>query len=77
MKKEKLGTEPAFPIAAEAFSTVVRRNQEPIGMSKRFYAACAVTQGMLSNPINDGMSAKRIVECAYQIADELLTQENE
>lgn len=71
MKKEKLGGEPAFGNISQS------NEKEYPGMSKRFYAACAVTQGMLSNPINDGMSAKRIVECAYQIADELLTQENE
>ena len=64
----------------------------PSGMSKRFYAACAAMQGLLSgyysNPDmmkildKDSMEEKMalstfIVDQSYYIADELLRQENE
>ena len=66
MKEEnKLGQKPAFPypLAYEH------------GMSKRFYAACAAMQGMLanSNVIYDWTS---ICNMSYELADELLKQEN-
>lgn len=48
------------------------------GVSKRFYAACAVMQGILANSqfITDcGGSSKVIIEYSYELADELLRQE--
>lgn len=83
---EKLGQEPAF-----ATSAMLSRDEDVYqsGMSKRFYAACAAMQGMLSNPniadqlksINKNISTKEsyaiVVRSAYSIADELLKQENE
>ena len=85
MNKEKLGQEPAFPCEvgfengeiAESHqngNTTVLFN----GMSKRFYAACAAMQGIISGiETSDliGPDAKHIVLDAYEIADELLKQE--
>lgn len=61
---------------------------ECTGMSKRFYAACAAMQGMISNKIemkhfrqsanNKGVSIiEAIAIIAYAYADELLKQENQ
>lgn len=81
MKEEKLGQEPAFPLPADVgvnyyFNKVI---PDPAnGMSKRFYAACAVMQGILANSqfITDcGGSPKVIIEYSYELADELLRQE--
>ena len=49
------------------------------GMSKRFYAACAAMQGLLSNPYPDiiWLDNKVICEMAYMFADKLLTQEED
>ena len=56
------------------------------GMSKRFYAACAAMQGLISNYpkerlVNDGFIActdhAQIVGQAYELADELLKQEQD
>ena len=53
-------------------------------MSKRFYAACAAMQGLLSNSFvntvlsqNPEVQNTEIVNKAYAIADELLKQENQ
>jgi hypothetical protein len=75
-KNNKLGQEPAFP--SENVSD---------GMSKRFYAACILMQGMLTNmqflksnsevAINNKLDADEcLVKTAYSLADELLKQEN-
>lgn len=48
------------------------------GVSKRFYAACAAMQGILANTQfrNDcGGSPEVIIEYSYELADELLRQE--
>jgi hypothetical protein len=76
MNKEKLGQEPAFPLKSEG----IANRQE--GMSKRFYAACAIMQGILANMSilehkKGNASFSRTVNVAYQAADELLKQENE
>lgn len=78
MNKEKLGQEPAFPMDFE------QRNDFQLGMSKRFYAACAAMNGLLSNPeiikamARDMKTAdKDLAKAAYEVADELLKQENE
>lgn len=48
------------------------------GVSKRFYAACAAMQGVLANPqfrSSVGGSPIEIIEYSYELADELLRQE--
>lgn len=72
MKKEKLVSEPAFGNISQS------NEKEYPGMSKRFYAACAAMQGILSNPTNGIMLENRgVVRQSYLLADELLIQENE
>jgi hypothetical protein len=71
---KKLGQEPAFPIEYSEYnkSGVLCKRQE-FGMSKRFYAACLIMQGLCV-----GMTKSRIkeyVKRSYIIADELLKQE--
>ena len=80
MKNEKLGQEPAFASITSKPNGVIEKQK---GMSKRFYAACAAMQGILSaNPketwgnINIPVP-KYLAKIAYQFADELLKQENE
>lgn len=66
---QKSGQEPAFASVSDRYI------QE--GMSKRFYAACAAMQGILSgSPIGGLPDDTKIVKIAYDIADELLKQEN-
>lgn len=50
-----------------------------LGISKRFYAACAAMQGLLSAYSGDKHlpSDNEIISSAYDLADELLKQENE
>jgi len=75
---EKLGQEPAFPV----LRNVGAYHQ---GMNKRFYAACAAMQGILSNESGftlDGIETTRTnltnkVKFAFMCADELLKQENQ
>lgn len=86
MKEEKLGQEPAFPLPADVgvnyyFNKVI---PDPAnGMSKRFYAACAAMQGMLAHstryhcrPEDSHLTWKQgMIKEAYELADELLRQE--
>ena len=44
------------------------------GMSKRFYAACAAMQGILSSGM-DYSDPRLVIRAAYEYADELLKQE--
>lgn len=64
----KLGQEPAFPNTdSQTFCND--------GMSKRFYAACAAMQGLISHY---GVAFEELhIQKAYYYADELLKQENE
>ena len=79
MKAEKLGKEPAFPASHEQFETIPTYK----GMSKRFYAACAAMQGMLAHstryhcrPEDSHLTWKQgLIKEAYELADELLRQE--
>lgn len=68
MENQKLGLEMAFG------------TQDFAGMSKRFYAACAAMQGILSSyagfPI-EKFPYSWIAESSYAMADELLKQENQ
>lgn len=73
---EKIGQEPAFPTYEQQGNPICWNTE--IGMSKRFYAACAAMQGILANS-PDGVSsvhARDYANMAYDIADELLKQEN-
>ena len=73
--KDKLGQEPAFATSAllGAGEAVFQE-----GMSKRFYAACAAMQGILSGQqLQTLPNDLEIVEMAYELADELLKQESE
>lgn len=88
---QNLGQEPAFPIIEEQYdgvSQVFKQECTSIGMSKRFYAACALMQGMLANikfleanSIAANQQSKKydefLVYTAYSLADELLKQENQ
>ena len=85
---EKLGQEPAF---AGSISANDGRDFYEEGMSKRFYAACAAMQGLLSNPerykyisekvilgeLSQQEATEKNIKKAYYFADELLKQENE
>ena len=83
MNKEKLGQEPAF---ANGSKNLFDENGILNGMSKRFYAACDAMQGLIMNfpkerMVNDGYIANsdypELIKEAYELADELLKQENE
>lgn len=68
MEKDiKLGQNPAFACVSDHKS-----RQE--GISKRFYAACAAMQGLLSNDTST-KDPSSIIKKAYKFADELLEQE--
>ena len=71
--KEKLGQEPAFPVTENVIAMA------NLGMSKRFYAACAAMSGLLANSNPDMVyfvKDKFIKDCC-EFADELLKQEFE
>ena len=76
METNKLGQEPAFPKQGI--------HSDIYGMSKRFYAACLAMQGLLSNSVfmsymtqeYSDNTDKEVVRNAYELADELLKQEN-
>ena len=97
-EKQKLGQEPAFPCnvhyTEEGRSGVANPDGSygEIGMSKRFYAACAAIQGLYSMASNPDMYrafekwaksekcntiSEYIVKQSYIAADELLKQENQ
>lgn len=73
---EKLGQEAAFPELTTEYDG--KGNILPFqtkGMSKRFYAACAAMQGLISHY---GVAFEELhIQKAYYYADELLKQENE
>lgn len=80
MSEEKQINTPVFPVATLGNGVSF---YEP-GMSKRFYAACAAMQGLLSNHVYmDNLADKfedagiGVVKDAYEIADKLLKKENE
>lgn len=88
MENKKLGQEPAYPVDGNYASDAFKTNNA--GMSKRFYAACAAMQGLLSNvSMMQALSkiypnasdypkiSKQITVLSYIHADELLKQENE
>ena len=74
------GLKPAFPFIEEITGNYGEKYwQTTPGQSKRFYAACAAMQGLLSNPYPDiiWLDNKVICEMAYMFADKLLTQEED
>ena len=77
---KKLGQQPAFSGAGISYSNPQFSQPSKAyykGMSKRFYAACAAIQGLISGirANGDALPTKEIVEVAYEFADELLKQE--
>lgn len=79
MEKEKLGLEPAFAnVAFDKTGTFTHlEDQGHYGMTKRFYAACAAMQGILSNPAFSGLKSNPsdISKMSYAMADEILNKE--
>jgi hypothetical protein len=83
METRNLKNKPAFP---ETYENMDGTKQNIPGMNKRFYAACAAMQGLLSNgritelfekaKTNTDQERVAIIKGAYQLADELLSQEN-
>ena len=72
MENNKLGQKPAFACITSGSESYLQE-----GMSKRFYAACAAMQGLLSgNLVSISTPDDAIVEMSYKLADELLKQEN-
>ena len=75
----KLRQEPAFPLES-GIVNMCGEKPIPFGMSKRFYAACAAMQGILSSGIKVGgesiITSEIVIPYAYKFADELLKQEN-
>lgn len=74
--QNKLGQKPAFPTDygfQENIGTV-----PDSGMSKRFYAATAIAQGLCgnSNYVVNTNKASEFANVCYRLADELLKQEN-
>ena len=76
-EKQKLGYEPAFPTDVKDSGALF--NKECMGMSKRFYAACAAMQGIVANQDTRSwaQSYQDVIASAYKHADELLKQENQ
>ena len=89
MSENKLGQEPAFPTQIEVpynfekeWGGTIESTQtiDHPGISKRFYAACAAMQSLISSSVYnvfDVDAPAYIVHKAYELADELLKQENE
>ncbi|MGV8961903.1 MAG: hypothetical protein ACOH2V_00800 [Candidatus Saccharimonadaceae bacterium] len=70
---EKLGQEPAFATSAFGNGQGVWES----GMSKRFYAACAVLPAIIPCVnIHAEDTPEYLAKKAYEIVDELLKQEN-
>lgn len=80
--KEKLGHSPAFPRPGAEYKEeyTPRYNNPQQGMSKRYFTACMAMKGILASwPRRDMPETKGIksaVKTAYEIADEMLKQEN-
>ena len=74
--ENKLGQEPIFPVNDDNYGNV---GMHSIGISKRFYAACCAMQGILANPHfreTAGNNPIVISELSFEMADEILKQEN-
>lgn len=83
MENQKLGQEPAFACTYEINISGQNKLYYHNGMSKRFYAACAAMQGILTNQNGEygviggtnQQYTERLISQSYQFADELLKQE--
>lgn len=84
--EKKLGQSSAFPIFLQ--EGLSNNSHVDMGVSKRFYAACAAMQGILANhelvriitikAEKCGMNwMENLAEHSYLLAEELLKQENE
>lgn len=83
---EKLGQEPAFPFVEEQMGAYGEKYYVvTVGMSKRFYAACAAMNAMIpliasdkNIRVNgDKLTPESVARASYMYADELLKQENQ
>jgi len=75
MVKDKEGHDPAFPCELEVPGKEYRLDFHP-GMSKRYWTAVMIAQGLMSCSAIT-LSYPDIIEKAYVIADDLIKQENE
>lgn len=76
METRDLKNDPAFPTPDYIMENSGKIDFNPMGMSKRFYAACAAMQGLYSNPAMANRAVEEVIASAYAAADELLKQEN-
>lgn len=79
MENQKLGQEPAFAMSNSElnFNKQGVVKDESNGMSKRFYAACAAMQGIAAmHSTRTDINNEWICKTAFNMADELLKQEN-
>lgn len=74
MTKQSNNT-PAFPVSGNTTSQFGEYSHLEEGMSKRFWAATKILQGLVQIPIEGVGSIQSDVEAAYNYADELLKQE--
>lgn len=78
--EKKLGEEPAFPLDGELIDKIRGLNFNPLGMSKRFFAAIMAMHGILSSRNRDSIlslseESADYIQIAYKLADKLLKQE--
>ena len=77
MENQKLGQEPAFSCTYEMKISGQNKLCYHDGMSKRFYAACAAMQGIAAmHSTKSDIDNEWICKTAFNMADELLKQEN-
>ena len=77
MENQKLGQEPAFSCTYEMKISGQNKLCYHDGMSKRFYAACAAMQGIATmHSTKSDIDNEWICKTAFNMADELLKQEN-
>ena len=77
MENQKLGQEPAFSCTYEMKISGQNKLCYHDGMSKRFYAACAAMQGIAAmHSTKSDIYNEWICKTAFNMADELLKQEN-
>lgn len=67
-ENKKLGQDPAFAACSENYGND--------GMSKRFYAASLAMQGVVASR-NEMDTVEDLITRSYELADELLKQEDE
>jgi len=65
-------TEPAFPCLEEVSPS---ESTYHLGMSKRYWTAVMITQGLSANSGLSCLTTPSLVETAFEITDELLRKE--